>query len=140
LPALAPEPGPRQLTDRAIIQGCVTWQAETSRDDADRALLRPLLRGIVEQAMFAGPICGVLSALYTAQLAQSSPLAPNPALHATVLQVQSWHTHFLRNYYITPEQNTLSWVLAAPAIAWLVLLVPVLIGLGIRSHYAKDRR
>jgi hypothetical protein len=107
---------------------------------ASRSPLPPLLRGIVEQAMFAGPICGVLSALYTAQLAQSSPLAPNPALHATVLQVQSWHTHFLRNYYITPEQNTLSWVLAAPAIAWLVLLVPVLIGLGIRSHYAKDRR
>jgi hypothetical protein len=102
--------------------------------------LRPILRSIIEQAMVAGPVFGVLSALYTAHLAQSSPLLPDPSTHAVLLQVQSWHTHFLRYYYITPGQNTLSWVLAAPAIAWMVLLVPVLIGLGIRSHYAKQRR
>ena len=99
--------------------------------------LRPILRSLLEQFMVAGPVLGVLSALYSNHLASSSPGVPDAMTHAVIRETQAWHGHFLRAYYITPAQNTLGWVLAVPAMVWVVGLIVTIVALGIRSHYAK---
>jgi hypothetical protein len=100
--------------------------------------LHPLLRAAAEQFLFMGPVFGLLSGLYGFHLQSAAPLQPDPLTHAVIRQVQSFHGHFQHAYYITPQQNTLWWLLTGPAIAWLILVVLTLMALGMRRHYRQQ--
>jgi hypothetical protein len=103
-------------------------------------MLPPLLQSVFEHFMVAGPMFGVLNALYGLHLANTAPLSPDLATHATLREVVVWHGQVTHIYYITPGQNALGWALAAPAMAWLVLLVVTMVALGVRAHRGRGAR
>jgi hypothetical protein len=111
------------------------WVRSTHRPPLPPA--PPWWRAILEHGIIAGPILGVLSALYGFHLSQIGPLVPDYATHAVIRQAASWHGRFLHAYYITPTQNLIWWALSGPAIAWLVLMVLTMIALGVRAHHVR---
>jgi hypothetical protein len=122
------------------------WLRRDQPGGPDPRILRPvapprgpgpwteLLRSLGEQFLVAGPILGLLGALYRFHLANTAPRTPDPALHALIRETRSFHGHFIHAYYITPQQNLLWWALTGPALAWLVIMVLTLAGLGMRAH------
>ncbi len=136
-----PGRGQQPTRARAVAQSPIgssdNWTRATRRPPPPS--VPPWWRAIIEHGIVAGPILGVLSALYGYRLSQISPVSPDYAVHAVIREAASWHGRFMHAYYITPTQNLIWWALSGPALAWLVLMVLTMIALGVRSHYGNKR-
>ena len=97
----------------------------------------PVWRRAFDHWLVAGPIFGMLSAIYGYHLSETGWPSLDVATQHIVRQTQVWHGHFVREYFITPAENTLWWALAVPGFVWLVGMVLGMAALGIRAQRAK---